>query len=43
VQVLDPVPYGASLLVIVIACIVAVSIPAIAAARIDPIAALRQE
>ena len=43
VQVYDPVAYCASLLVIVITCIVAASVPAIRAVRIDPIAALRQD
>jgi ABC-type antimicrobial peptide transport system permease subunit len=43
VQVFDPLAYGASLLVIVIACVVAALIPATRAARIDPIAALRQD
>jgi predicted permease len=43
VRVLDPVAYGGSLLVIVIACAFAASMPALRAARIDPIAMLRQE
>jgi predicted permease len=43
VQVFDPVAYVVSLLVIVIGCLVAAFIPAMRAARIDPIAALRQD
>jgi predicted permease len=43
VQVFDPVAYGASLLVVVVSCVVAALIPAMRAARIDPIAALRQD
>jgi predicted permease len=43
VRVLDPVAYGGSLVVIVSACALAASIPALRAARIDPIAMLRQE
>jgi predicted permease len=41
VQVFDPVAYGASLLVIVTSCMLAVSVPALRAARVDPIATLR--
>jgi ABC-type antimicrobial peptide transport system permease subunit len=37
------VAYVVSLLAIVAACVCAVSIPAFRAARIDPIATLRQE
>jgi ABC-type antimicrobial peptide transport system permease subunit len=43
VRVLDPIAYAASLLVIVAACGLAASIPALRAARIDPIATLRQD
>jgi ABC-type lipoprotein release transport system permease subunit len=43
VRVLDPVAYGASLLVIVIACVLGASIPALRAARVDPIASLRND
>jgi ABC-type antimicrobial peptide transport system permease subunit len=41
VRVLDPMAYAASLLVIVTACVLAASVPALRAARIDPIATLR--
>ena len=43
VRVLDPVSYGASLLVILTACLMAASIPAARAARLDPTRTLRQE
>ena len=43
IQLLDGVAYGASLLVICLACVCAAAIPALRAARIDPIAALRHE
>jgi predicted permease len=43
VHVLDPVAYAASLLVIVTACVLAASVPAFRAARLDPIATLRQD
>jgi predicted lysophospholipase L1 biosynthesis ABC-type transport system permease subunit len=43
VQVFDPVAYAASLGCIVMACVLAASIPALRAARIDPIATLRQD
>ena len=43
VHVLDPVAYAASLLVIVMACVVAGLVPALRAARLDPIATLRQD
>ena len=43
VRVFDPVAYGASLLCIVMACVLAASIPALRAARIDPMTTLRQE
>jgi uncharacterized membrane protein YqaE (UPF0057 family) len=43
IDVLDPVAYAASLLVIVTSCAMAVSVPALRAARIDPIATLRKD
>ena len=43
VRVLDPVAYAVSLLIIIAACLVAVSIPATRAARLDPTRTLRQE
>ena len=43
VNVFDPVAYAAGLLVIVSSCVVAVSVPAWRAARIDPIATLRKD
>jgi ABC-type lipoprotein release transport system permease subunit len=43
VHVFDPVAYAASLLVIVTSCALAVSVPALRAARIDPIATLRKD
>jgi ABC-type lipoprotein release transport system permease subunit len=43
INVLDPVAYAASLLVILSACVLAVSVPALRAARIDPIATLRKD
>ena len=43
VNVLDPVAYTASLLVIVASCVMAVSVPALRAARLDPIATLRKD
>ena len=43
VQVLDPVAYITGVLVIVSACLLASSLPTLRAARIDPIAALRNE
>jgi predicted permease len=42
-HLLDPVAYLASLLVIVTSCVMAVSVPALRAARIDPIATLRKD
>jgi ABC-type lipoprotein release transport system permease subunit len=42
VHVFDPVAYAASLLVILTSCVLAATIPALHAARIDPIATLRQ-
>ena len=43
VDVFDPVAYAASLLVIITSCVLAVSVPALRAARIDPIATLRKD
>jgi predicted lysophospholipase L1 biosynthesis ABC-type transport system permease subunit len=43
VQVLDPIAYGTSLIVIMAACLAAASIPAARAARLDPTRMLRQE
>jgi predicted permease len=43
VNVLDPVAYAWSLMVIVSSCLVAVSLPALRAARIDPIETLRKD
>ena len=43
VYVTDPIAYAASLLVVVAACLLATWIPAIRAARVDPMVALRQE
>ena len=43
IDVLDPGAYAASLLVIIASCVLAVSIPALRAARIDPIATLRKD
>lgn len=43
VNVLDPVAYAVSTLVIATACLLAVSVPALRAARIDPIATLRKD
>jgi predicted permease len=43
VHVLDPVAYAVSLLIIIAACLVAASIPATRAARLDPTRTLRQE
>jgi predicted permease len=43
VHVLDPVAYAGSVLFIVAACLLAASIPASRAARIDPMQTLRQE
>lgn len=43
VRLFDPLAYGAGLLCIVIACLLAASIPAVRAARVDPIATLREE
>jgi predicted permease len=43
VHVLDPVAYAASVMVIATACLLAASIPALRAARIDPVATLKRE
>ena len=43
VQVLDPVAYVSPLLVIIAACSVAASAPALRAARVDPMTVLRKE
>ena len=43
VHVTDPVAYGASVIVIAAACLVAAWIPASRAARVDPMQTLRQE
>jgi predicted permease len=43
VRVLDPVAYAASALVIVVACLLAASAPALRAACVDPIATLRND
>ena len=43
VHLFDPVAYVASLLVIVASCVLAASVPALRAARIDPIATLRKD
>jgi predicted permease len=43
VRVFDPVAYAASMLVIVTACVLAASLPAVRACRLDPIATLRQD
>ena len=43
VDVLDPVAYAASLVVIVASCVLAVSVPALRAARIDPMVTLRND
>ena len=43
IRVFDPIAYAASVLVIVIACVLGASVPALRAARVDPIAALKSE
>ncbi len=43
VHVFDPVAYAASLLLIVTSCVLAASVPAVRAARLDPIATLRND
>ncbi len=43
VHVFDPVAYAASLLLVVTTCALAASVPALRAARVDPIATLRND
>jgi predicted permease len=43
VHVLDPAAYGVSIVTIVTSCALAVSVPALRATRIDPIATLRKD
>jgi ABC-type antimicrobial peptide transport system permease subunit len=43
IRVLDPLAYAVSLLVIVASCGLAASVPALRAARVDPIATLRND
>jgi ABC-type antimicrobial peptide transport system permease subunit len=43
IHVFDPIAYLSSLLLIVAACLLAASIPALRAARVDPMRSLRQE
>ncbi len=43
VHMFDPIAYGGSALTILVACALAASIPALRAARIDPMRTLRQE
>jgi ABC-type antimicrobial peptide transport system permease subunit len=43
VHVIDPVAYLTSVMIIVVACIAAAAVPAVRAARLDPMRALRQE
>jgi predicted permease len=43
VRVFDPIAYALSVLVVVTACVLAASVPALRAARLDPIATLRQD
>jgi ABC-type antimicrobial peptide transport system permease subunit len=43
IKVFDPAAYATSLLIIVVSCVLAAAVPALRAARIDPIATLRQE
>jgi predicted permease len=43
IRVLDPLAYVGAVVVIVVACLIAASIPASRAARLDPTRALRQE
>jgi hypothetical protein len=43
IDVFDPVAYAASAMVIATACLIAVSVPTLRAARIDPIATLRKD
>jgi putative ABC transport system permease protein len=43
VRPVDPAAYAASMLIIAAACVLAALVPALRAARIDPIATLREE
>jgi predicted permease len=43
VHVLDPIAYAGSLIIIIAACLVAASVPATRAARLDPARTLRQQ
>jgi ABC-type lipoprotein release transport system permease subunit len=43
IKVFDPTAYTTSVLVIVVSCALAATVPALRAARIDPIATLRRE
>jgi hypothetical protein len=43
IDVFDPVAYIASALIIATACLLAVSVPTLRAARIEPIATLRKD
>jgi predicted permease len=43
VHVLDPVAYGAGLVIVLVGCLLAASIPALRAARLDPTVTLRQQ
>jgi predicted permease len=43
VHVLDPLAYALSLLIIIAACVLAASVPALRASRVDPMQTLRQE
>jgi predicted permease len=43
IRVLDPLAYAASVLVIITACVLAASVPALRAARVDPIETLRND
>jgi ABC-type antimicrobial peptide transport system permease subunit len=43
VRVFDPVAYAASLLCIIAACLPAALVPALRAARVDPLQSLREE
>ena len=43
VRLFDPVAYAASMTCIIVACVLAASVPALRAARIDPIAVLRRD
>jgi len=43
IKVFDPAAYTASVLIIVVSCMLAATVPALRAARIDPIATLRQD